>query len=316
VLADDEYRVVVDEESLDFRLLQRISLSAAVDEFNDMLRQLVRARQVALLGPAYSVECWEGLQLADVRSIPSNVLDRDARLLFAELLDRCQHIEPAETDIPDPVSIDGEMRDNRSWGIAHALARAVGGVASSCLRMPTGGWPSGWTQVRHGDGNIHIHFMDSEMEKLRFWRGVFAHEKITDEAFFQLCAYAFPQLVFAESLRLGSFTAGRVEILSWLVRLFSAVNDNFANALHRHSGSPDPIMREFAAADVTISPESPNTHRNKQAWAQRLVVFGGVQHRCEWHGKRQRGYPDRVHFSLPNAEGKILVGIFTSHLSL
>jgi hypothetical protein len=78
------------------------------------------------------------------------------------------------------------------------------------------------------------------------------------------------------------------------------------------------IAKVFNAKSAfEISPESPLTHQNMRAMRERDVMFGNVKVRCEWHLKL---FPvrDRIHFhfGVPAVmRDKILIGIFTEHLS-
>ena len=48
---------------------------------------------------------------------------------------------------------------------------------------------------------------------------------------------------------------------------------------------------------------------------KRDVEYEGIIFRCEWHAKLKREI-NRIHFSVPSDElaGKILIGVFVSHL--
>jgi hypothetical protein len=86
---------------------------------------------------------------------------------------------------------------------------------------------------------------------------------------------------------------------------------------------PREIIGSAGAYGVEISPESPNTHRNKDAMKERDIVIAGESICCEWHTKldAQRG---RIHFYAwlhPKSAvrqvigNKVIVGIITDHLT-
>jgi hypothetical protein len=316
--ADDDYRMVVDEKSLDWRGREDSDLSDIVETFADLLEPLADGRRVVLMTPAYSVECWESVALAEISYTSDRRVPRDARLRLARMLDKCRAIEPEnEDDLPQPIQLDGVWRES-SWGMSHVLARSARGRAMSCLIVPVVSGPSGWTSVKRSVGqvDVEIHILTDPSRITEFWRGVFDREPIAEEDFFGIAQQAFPRLIFASALAFHRFKGTYAEVLPWVVRLFSAIDDHFAAALDRHRGDRNKVVSEFASYGLDISPESPVTHKNKKAWAQRLVSHGGVDYRCEWHGKRLWDR-DRVHFSLPIAayQGRVLIGVFTGHLA-
>lgn len=315
--ADDDYRVVIDEEGLDWRGQANTNLIFIVDSFADLLEPLADGRQVALMISAFSAECWESVPFVEIAYTADRRVSRDARIRLARLLDKCRAIEPEDDDIPQQTRIHGASREP-SWGMAHALARAASGRAMSCLVGPISILPSGWTTVeRQSDRNqIDIHLLSDAAQLPEFWRGVFDRESVPEGAFFALAKLAFPRLIFSRDLVFHRFKGSYEEVLPWLIRLLASLDDHFFNAIARHRGDHNRVIAEFSAYGVEISPESPQTHSNSKSWMQRVVTLEGTEYRCEWHAKRIWNH-DRVHFSLPiaNYENRVLIGIFTDHLS-
>jgi hypothetical protein len=314
----DRYRVVIDENGLAWGGRTDPDLNLIVDKFADLLEPLADGRQVAVMTPAYSLECWESVTLVDIAYTADRRVSRDARVRLARLFDKCRAIDPqAEDDIPAPIMLHGARHEEPSWGMTHALACAAGGRAMSCLIGPVAVCPPGWTIAEReaDDLQLEIHLLSEASQLPEFWRGIYDRESIPEDAFFTLADSAFPRLIFAEDLAFGRFSGSYQEVRPWLVRLLSALDDHFAEALVRHRGNTKNVIAEFAAYDVDISPDSPNTHANAKAAAQRLVLYDGIEYRCEWHGKRLWNH-DRVHFSLPISKygDRVLIGIFADHL--
>ncbi|GAB3737383.1 hypothetical protein GCM10027598_64660 [Amycolatopsis oliviviridis] len=314
--ADDRYRVVVDEGSLDWRGRADLDPADAVDDLADLLDPLTTGKQVALMDHAYEVECWESVRLFELFTTRDPRVPRDSRVRLATLLDKCHSVSPEDDDLPQEVEVGGTTAE-RSFGFCHVLALASAGRAMSCLVASPEVEIAGWTTVKRQTppAELDIHLLTAPGQLPDFWRGVLRRERITETQFFALAGRAFPELLFADSLSFGRFKGAREEVIPWLIDLLSGINDSFASSLIRHQGDRKKVIKEFSTYGITISPDSTLTHKNPQAWAQRLVEFEGVRYRCEWHGKRVWNC-DRVHFSLPieKYSGRILVGIFAEHL--
>lgn len=205
--ADDRYRVVVDEDGLDWRSRTETDLVDAVDNLADLLELLTPNRQVALMRHAYEVECWESVQLSELYFTRDGRVPRDARLRLAVLLDKCQLVEPCEDDLPQPVHVGGG-HGQRSFGFCHALALAARGRAMSCLLASPGDEIVGWAKARRETDttDLDIHLLTVPAQLPEFWRGVLRQERIPEPVFFELAERAFPELLFAESLTFGHFT--------------------------------------------------------------------------------------------------------------
>jgi len=311
----DDYRVVIDENSLDWRELTMDELREALDTFADLLQPMADGRHVAFMSTAYGVECRTGLCFTDLPYTPYPEVPRDARVRLARLLDRCVVVEPDENDLPQPIRIEGVEYAEPSWGLSHALARSATGRAMSCLVVLYASRRSGWTIVDCWAGKLNMHFMSRTYDVPVFWRQVLTLESTSESTFFALKSLAFPNLLFATDLNFHGFNGRYPDVLPWVVKLLGAVSDQFADTITHCRGDHNQVIAQFDALGLEISPESPSTRKNSRAWAQRLVNYEKVPYRCEWHGKRLWNH-DRVHFSLPIAElgNKVLIGIFVDHL--
>lgn len=332
---DGDYRVVLGEESLDWNRLTEDELWEVLDTLGDLLEPLADGRQVVFMERAYDIECLPSVTLADALYTPGSGLPRDARARLQQLLQKCRVIDPRDEDLPQPVRVHDSPWREPSWGMAHALARAAAGRAMSCLVVPTAvgtdgttestaptssPWSSGWLTFERatetGQELTALHILSAPRDATGFWRGVCTREAVPEAQFFALTGLAFPQLLFSDTLRFQHFKGSYADVLPWLVKLLGLLNDHFAGALAICAGDQKKVQARLKALGAEISPESPNTKKNAQAWQQRMVAYGDEDYRCEWHGKRLWDR-DRVHFSLPIPayDDRILIGIFTGHLS-
>ncbi|MET9311680.1 hypothetical protein ABZX12_07620 [Kribbella sp. NPDC003505] len=314
--AADRYRVVIDEDSLNWCGRSGIELASEVDNLSDILQPLTVGKHVGLMDHAYEIECWESVHIYDLHGTHNLQVPRDTRLRLAKLIDKCRLLHPEDRDIPQQVEIGG-LAAERSFGFCHALALAAEGHAMSTLIASSMHENRGWLTVRRElePTDLELHLLTSPNHIPDFWRGVLRREASNPEKFFELAPAAFPNLIFAEALNFGRFSASYTEVLPWLLITLEGINDHFADSLARHQGDRNKVIQDFAGRGLDVSPESPSTHKDTQAWNQRLVRYRKLDYRCEWHGKRLWNR-DRVHFSLPIASygGKILVGIFADHL--
>jgi hypothetical protein len=312
----DDYRVVIDEDSLDWRELTQHDVISVVDVLADLLQPMADGQSVALMDLAYDIESLPGVPFSNIPYRSATGISRDARVRLAKLMDKCRTLQPDADDIPRPVNVDGGPQRELSWGVTHAVGRAAAGRRMSCLAATPDGTDSRWLTVTDSAGvRVEVHRMSGTDGLRSFWRTVIGAEARADDHFFESVHLCFPNLIFEPSLRFHPFHGSFGEVLPWLVQLLGAVNDDFAATLAQCQGDQNQVIARFSAAGLTISPESPNTRKDTRAWAARHVEFAGRSVRCEWHGKRLPTI-DRVHFSLPLPEhdGRILVGIFVDHL--
>ena len=182
--ADNDYRVVIDEEGLDWRGHANTELSDIVDRFSDLLEPLADGRQVAIMTPAYNVECWESVTVVEIYSTADRRVSHDARVRLGTLLDRCRVIDPQEDDdIPQTIRLNDTWREP-SWGMAHALARTAAGRAMSCLVGPVTDLPPGWATIERETDQmeLEIHLLSDQEQLPEFWRGIFIRETVSEAA--------------------------------------------------------------------------------------------------------------------------------------
>lgn len=308
-------RIVVDEASFDFRNVSDANLERSLDEFNDALDALRRdGQRPAVFSEYYSVECRDGITLLDILYSRATDVDPDVCRRAGVLLDRCQTwdndflvdcdlVEFAETPIP-------------GFSAGYALSMALDGRAVGCLVVTTCS-RRGLVRLNNVSGTAAVTFFADALEMRRVWLQAFELEDIPEREFFTVAALAFPSLVFHPDLKFGKFAGNYVELRVPVVHILNALNDHFARILSECQGIPRDIDVAMGNYGVSVSPESPNTRASRALMRERDVVYGGSRYCCEWHAKLE-GHRNRIHFTLPNAElgGRILIGIFTEHLSV
>ncbi|QBI56458.1 hypothetical protein [Streptomonospora litoralis] len=312
--ADEPFRYVVDESSLDFRGLSDEELGDWLDVFNDTLLALRSDDPVAVCSLVFSQECddgqelWEFLYGVDAPPIPA-----DTRRLLGQLLDRCRSWDDDETGaLPDAVKV-GDDDVDPAWSLGYALDNAYRRHGTGCVAFTDR--RRSWLPVSAGGQEAELCFLVSPEDRPGFWQGLYSRENVPEQRFFDYAPNAFPNLVCAPTLRFGAFDGTYAELRDWVVRALAAIDAHFADAVAACKGQPDRIEAHLGAKGIDASPESPNTRSNPKAIAQRDVEYRGETYHCAWHAKKER-HRNRVHFSLPDErlDGRILVGIFTDHL--
>lgn len=318
--AGEPYRLVVEHGSFDFRGHSGAALTDLLDEFSDALDDLQDVQPVAAWRSWSELPCRENELLCDFlyqRASGRETASPDAKRRLIQLMDRCRLWDDDEAErTPDGVRVAGAAHE---WPSAagHALLRTLQGTTTACLLFPAAATASGWQPVESDDGTAAVFFVRAAGEIPGFWRAVFDLEDVDEAGFGDLARAAFPGLVLADSLSFGKFQGHYRDVRSWVVRVLSVTNDHFAEAVTAGNGIPRQVQAALGGHGVTLSPESPKTHANDAAMRERDVEHEGETYRCEWHAKQHPTY-NRVHFSLPDQRlgGRILIGIFTDHLSV
>ncbi|WP_433891849.1 hypothetical protein [Streptomyces sp. CA-111067] len=318
--AGEPYRLVVDHTSLDFSGHSSSALSDLLDDFSDALEDLQTQHEVAAWTAWVEHPCRAGEPLHVFlyqRGPASETASPDAKRRLSLLMDRCRLWDDDEAELtPDGVHVAGA---HHPWPSAagHALRRSLQGTTTACLLFPTAATSSGWQPVESDDGTATVFFLRDGSELPDFWRALFDREDVDETRFRTLAATAFPALVLADSLSFGKFQGHYRDLRPWVVRVLAATNDHFPTAMTAGAGIPKQVQAALGGHGVTLSPEGPKTHANEAAMKERDVEHDGETYRCEWHAK-QHPTRNRVHFSLPDQRlgGRILVGIFTEHLTI
>ncbi|MFG2935041.1 hypothetical protein [Streptomyces sp. NPDC048282] len=316
----EPYRFVVDETSFDFRGLTEEQLMKLLDDFNDVLDELQERYKVACSPQWYDVDCADETKLYDVLyegGAPK--AGRDARLWTVRLMDKCPSWDTELSGRPDRVEVGGETREG-AGSLGYAWRRTRHGHHTACVVFPVAR-ERGWQPVSAVEGasaepvTAEVFFLAGPEALNDFWRSLFLREDVAETDFLDRAREAFPDLVLADSLSFRKFDGTYSEMRDWVVDVLSVVQDHFADAIRKHAGKPSDVQAELGQYGLTLSPESPKTHKNKKVMRQRDVKHEGETYCCEWHAKKE-GHRNRVHFTLPEQRlgGRVLIGIFVDHL--
>ncbi|MFJ8019737.1 hypothetical protein [Streptomyces sp. NPDC096311] len=316
----EPYRFVVDETSFDFRELTEQHLTDLLDNFNDSLEELQEGYKVARSQSWYEVDCTDERKLYDVLyegGTPK--VGRDARLRTVRLMDKCPSWDTELSGRPGRVEVEGEAKEE-AGSLGYAWYRTRHGHHTACVVFPVA-HGRGWQPVSAVEGAsgepvaVEVFFLAEPAALTDFWRSLFLREDVAEPDFLDRAREAFPGLVLADSLSFRKFDGTYRELRDWVVDVLSVVQDHFADAVRKHAGKPNDVQAELGRHGLTLSPESPKTHKNKKIMRQRDVKHDDETYRCEWHAKKE-GHRNRVHFSLPEQRlgGRVLIGIFVDHL--
>jgi hypothetical protein len=311
---DEEYRFVVDESGFDLRGLDSAAATDRVHQFCDALEEVREQYQVAASPWWLDAECADGVlvyQILYERASPA--IERDARVRWQSLMDRCPDWDQGLDGLPDRVVLaEGEV--DGAWSIGFAARQALNKHCVGCVtfRAARG---DGWQPVTCDGGTADVFFLQDSGSLPDFWRGIFIREDVSEQDFIRCAREAFPDLLFAESLSFRRFDGSYRELREWVVEVLGVVHDHFAAALRKHGGKPYDVQAELGRFGLDLSPESPNTRAKPRVMRQRDVEYQGDVFHCEWHAKKSR-HRNRVHFSLPEQrlQDRVLVGIFVDHL--
>ncbi|MDO8329646.1 MAG: hypothetical protein Q7T36_04165 [Fluviicoccus sp.] len=149
--------------------------------------------------------------------------------------------------------------------------------------------------------------------------------RLNQDDFMTLSKIAFPNLYLHEGVIFNKFRKPYAEVLPHAITHLSFLNDH-AQLLFKTEGYSADKINQVAAAtyNISLSPESPNTHRNIQAMREREISIADSIICCEWHTKFTYDW-GRIHFhigaNLPEpvktiTQNKVIIGIFADHLTV
>ena len=286
------------------------TLDESLSLFGDLLKTFRdNHTPVGLLGGWGSLKVTEQDDLATVLSEHDSIVDKDLRRLLLGLLGKCQIWD----DDPSVVVSDDELYVNgsayQSLGVAYAVEAISESRGVGVLTMFHTGLV-GLCDVSSSGFDYELSFAVRPSDCLYFYRSLYALEDVGKEGFFDLARNAFPDLCLAANLNFGSFDGGYA-LRDLVVQHLSALNDRFSEFYVSESGNSAQISIRIKI-DVSIEG---GTRSSQRLMAMRDVIFEGRTYRCEWHSKLEP-HRNRIHFYPADASthGKILIGIFTSHL--
>jgi hypothetical protein len=313
VTAESRPRVVVDEASLDFRELSDAQAEDALEEFDDALEALCAGGQTPAVFSAYiDTGCRDGVTFYDVLFAKATCVDRDVLLRTTLLLERCPEWDDDAPAGCEPLELPETPIDAYSAGFAFAMAleqRSVGCLVTPCCTR------RGCRTLYRRSQSADVLFFADAADARKVWRHAFALENVAEQDFFTVAELAFPSLVLHPDLRFGKFDGSYSDLRSPVVKILSALDDNFAHVLAERNGLPYDVAAAMGGYGVDLSPESPNTRASNVLMRLRDVTYDGATYHCEWHAKIER-HRNRIHFTLPSQGpgGRILIGIFAEHL--
>jgi hypothetical protein len=310
----DPPRVVIDENSFDFRGLTAGRLTSLLDQFNEELTTLKESGYRAWKPPMFeNVLCDDDHELfAYLTTEPGSGVDRDVRNRFYSLVQKCPEWDGSVPAF-DEVALE-DASPLAAWSVAYALASALKQHGVACLVLAASP-RSGFVLVTAPAGRAEIYFFSDSTALPAFWRSLYELENVPEHGFFQLAPLAFPALIFHDDLAFGRFDGTYRNLRPEVVRHLAVLNDHFLAAHAAALGRACEIETALASHGLSrVSPESPKTHRNAKAMRQRYVRHEDREICCEWHSKIE-GHRNRIHFAFGAGLGdRILVGIFADHL--
>jgi hypothetical protein len=176
-------------------------------------------------------------------------------------------------------------------------------------------------KIQNLDRGLVLHYVGTKEALTEFYRAVPLCAKYGESEFMELLPYAFPRLFFHEKLDMGKFNEEYPAIREKLLDALSYLNDRFYEALHECGNQPDKVERDFKTRSRGLGGIGRETAKTMQVYGrQREVSVQGKSVSCEWHIKL-RPHIDRIHFAYEEkyknvADGRIIVGIFVSHLNV
>lgn len=308
-------RIAIDESSFDWRELDDAAAQEHLETFSDALEQLGCA---AVAKPPFfdDVECRDGLDLRTVAFGPDSPVERDARLRFGLLAQRCLEWDDSIPGLPTEVAVAGAACAT-AYSIGYAFHHAAHGFGVACLVF--GAVSRRGRVAVEADGRLcDVYFFSEHAALPNFWRTLFHVESVAESEFIDLACKAFPHLVFASDLSFRRFEGTYSALWPWVYQTFVMLNDGFPGALREAAGDRVALIKRLGHYGVEVSPESPKTHSNAKAMRERRIIHDGETYDCEWHTKHHKGRPNRIHFSMPDSRlgDRILIGVFAAHLTL
>ncbi|MEN3536057.1 hypothetical protein AAH991_13160 [Microbispora sp. ZYX-F-249] len=312
---DDIPRIVIDETSFNFGDRRPDEVEIALDDFNDQVEELRCRGWTPWKPPMFeATTCTQSMELHEyLQAGPNAQINRDTRLRFWGLLDKCREWDAADAEC-DEVAIGADPSATMAMSVAYALSMSLRRRAVACLVFPLSP-RSGFAEVRARIVTGRLFFFAFHRALAPFWRYVYLLEDVAESEFFELVEAAFPNLLFHPDLTFRRLKGTYQELRDQVIEHLGALNDHFLSVHREAGGMPDRIAAAFRSLGLAgISPDSPNTHRNRKAMAQREVSYQGQIYLCEWHSKLGPT-AGRIHFAFGGPlNDKILIGLFVDHL--
>jgi hypothetical protein len=236
---------------------------------------------------------------------------------------------PDGADILD-IGIDGApLIENADVAWVHHSVR--GGRMCASFSLSRSGKLSTTTTV----GQVDIFFVNSERERVAFWRDAIILEGDTFHALERLTPHAFPSLYFHDGALQGAnglnggYMASKIRLKACLAVLNDygawcytcpppALNPQDQVMGQVEQGVTNQLLEaRFRGLGIDVAPENPNVRQHRQSRIAREVSVGDRVLYCEWHAKLEP-HQNRVHFHapVPEAGDKLVIGMIAEHLPL
>jgi hypothetical protein len=307
-------RFCVDEDGFGFNDESSTALEGTLAAFVDTLDYAeATGYGVVRWSEIWHVESASGCTLSDLL-FGRRDLDRDLRLLCGGRLDKLRCWDDDASLNPSLGVLRGETEIAIAPSMALCMMTTARGRGMACLTTNQSG-RRGALQLSapEGDTEATVYFLAEPADGVQFWRDLIELEDLDGGEVASLSGLAFPRVRFGPHTwrHVNRFEGTYRDIRPRLIQHLSALNDH-APEVWADQVEPARISAEMSSrARVNCSPESPQTHKNRDAMAQRTVDFDGDAVVCEWHTKFER-HRNRVYFAV--VADTVFVGIFTDHL--
>jgi len=238
-------------------------------------------------------------------------LDRDITTFFSQTMDQMQTLDDW---VPTLAVHDcGGASLENAPGIAAVAANPDIFAPGLVTGIQTGRSGSIPVVLEDGDSPVDLEFVNLPDHVLGLARMLLRECGEADMP--GLAAIAFPAIRFADHIwsQTNRFVGGLGAVRSQLLLSLAGLNDFAPRVFADETQSNNRIAKLASYAGITISPESPRTHRNRSAMAERDAEFEGSTIRCEWHVKLHPTH-NRIHFAVAGAT--VFVGLFADHLTV
>ena len=315
-------RFVVDESHLPLPQAAVLDLVNRAEVFVGLIERCRTGRHaVAVHSGLYETDVLPGVPLYSLLfdSKHAGVLDPDLRQAVMQAIEGAVQWDVGPCPAL-PLDTAGSTPSNTT-SLAFAAAQVANRRAVGVVPFLGDGLPGGQRQLTVSGVAMTLSFILTDSDCVSFWRTVPEVDDLDATAVVAIAEEMFPKTRIHPDIaqQAGRFSRPFRDLRGEIVRHIAALNDHYRIVFDKHGGENQHVIAEMRALTrIVVSPESPNTHRNRAAMAERDVSFGGVVVRCEWHAKLAWDV-DRIHFSVrhPQVDGgqRLLVGIFARHLT-
>ena len=307
-------RFCIEENS--FKLTADKSIVLLVERLISQIDEIKQEGQyLTCWSEVYYLTIIPGLTVLDLLfDTEKTPLDPLARRTLMEQLNRCKHWDDFFTPTGKVMKVGESQEKNNS--IEYVIWERSRGRAIACVCLDRN--ESGPLLVQADQEEHLVHFLVDLPGRLSFYRYIINFEDFDEKEFIDHTHLAFPDLFFKPDIHkeFRKLRQTYKEARPSIVHHLSILNDHFSQVFDRHKGASDPIKREMSSHQISVSPESPKTHKNRAAMKKRKIVIDTESIICEWHTKLTPTF-DRIYFhpGTPKlAQKKVIIGIIHEHL--